>query len=123
MERAAVRSTDNVAEYLTEERCHILELSNDAADPAVSIARARVLPGVTTRRHRLHDTAERYVVLSGTGLVQVDGLESQAVCAGDVVWIPPGAGQSIHNTGDVDLVFLCICTPRFEWANYELLEE
>ena len=123
MKRAAIRKTGESAEYLTDERCHILELSNDGADPAVSIARARVLPGVVTRRHRLRDTAERYVVLGGAGQVRVDGLELQSVGAGDVVWIPPGAGQSIRNTGDQDLVFLCICTPRFDWSNYELLED
>ena len=30
------------AEFLTPEGCHILESWNDAADPAASIARARV---------------------------------------------------------------------------------
>ena len=37
------------AEVLTDERCHILELSNSPDDPEMSIARARVEPGVTTR--------------------------------------------------------------------------
>ncbi len=33
------------AEILTEERCHMLELSNSEDDPEMSIARARVLRG------------------------------------------------------------------------------
>ena len=33
-------------EYYFDEGCFILELSNSAADPDVSIARARVKPGV-----------------------------------------------------------------------------
>ncbi|MDJ0926318.1 MAG: cupin domain-containing protein [Gammaproteobacteria bacterium] len=123
MKNAAIKKTTEQAEYLTAERCHILELSNDDADPAVSIARARVVPGAVTRRHRLRDTVERYVLLSGTGLVEIDGIPAQPVCAGNVVWIPAGAAQRIRNTGDEDLVFLCICTPRFEWSNYEMLEE
>ena len=34
-------------EFFTEERCHILELANDATDPELSIARARVEPGAS----------------------------------------------------------------------------
>ena len=36
-------------EYYFEEGCFINELSNSDADPAVSIAQARVKPGETTR--------------------------------------------------------------------------
>jgi hypothetical protein len=52
-----------MSEYYTEERCYITELSNTPNDPDVSIARARVLPGVTTRWHRLRATTERYLML------------------------------------------------------------
>jgi len=120
--KPGVHRFDVAAEYFTDERCHILELANSAADPAVSIARARVEPGVTTKRHRVAGTAERYVVLEGAGRVQVDGMAVQDVGAGDVVIIPPGVTQAISNTGACDLVFLCICTPRFEWDNYDSLE-
>ena len=81
--------------------------------PAVSIARARVTPGVTTRRHRLAGITERYVILEGNGRVDVSGMTSQPVGPGDVVLIPPGCSQRITNTGRVDLVFLAVCTPRF----------
>jgi len=109
-------------EYFTDERCHILELSNGPDDPAVSVARARVEPGVTTKRHRVAGTTERYVVLEGVGRVSIEGMDEREVGLGDVVVIPPGVIQAIANTGDQDLVFLCICTPRFEWSNYESLE-
>ena len=117
-----IHSVDNASEYFTDERCHILELSNSVADPAVSIARARVEPGITTKRHRVAGTAERYVILDGSGRVHIEGMDERVVGAGDVVFIPPDAVQSISNTGERDLVFLCICTPRFEWDNYESLE-
>ena len=109
-------------EHLTEERCYILELSNSADDPQASIARARVLPGMTTRWHRLRDIAERYVLLEGRGEVEIGELAAHMVSVGDVVRIPPGCRQRIRNTGEVDLVFLAICTPRFEWSAYEDLE-
>lgn len=111
------------AEVLTDERCHITELSNTADDPGLSIARARVAPGVTTRWHRLAGIAERYVILEGRGRVEIGGLPPQEVGPGDVVLIPPQCPQRIANTGATDLLFLALCTPRFEWSAYEDVEE
>jgi mannose-6-phosphate isomerase-like protein (cupin superfamily) len=109
-------------EYYTDERCHILELLNSVDFPAASIARARVEPGITTKQHRVAATTERYVIMAGSGTAVVDGAQNREVGPGDEVVIPPGVTQSIINTGDCDLVFLCICTPRFEWDNYASLE-
>ena len=107
------------AEVLTDERCHILELSNSPDDSQMSIVRARVESGVTTRWHRVVDTLERYVILDGTGRVEVGDLAPQEVQAGDVVMIPPSVRQRIANVGAGDLVFLAICTPRFQPEAYE----
>ncbi|RPH39802.1 MAG: cupin domain-containing protein [Burkholderiales bacterium] len=117
-----LRRFDATAEYEIAERCAILELANDATDPAVSIARARVAPGVTTARHRLRGTVERYLILEGRGRVDVDGLPSAEVGPGDSVTIPAMCGQRIENLGDSDLLFLAICTPRFVPDCYESLE-
>ncbi len=105
-------------EYLTEELCYINELSNSHHDPAVSIAQARLEPGVTTRWHRLKHTTERYCILSGCGLVEIEGLAPTAVNSGDVVIIPPMCAQRVTNIGDDDLLFLAICSPRFEPHSY-----
>ncbi|WP_211234581.1 cupin domain-containing protein [Solimonas soli] len=115
----AVRRGDAQAERLTAERCYITELSNHDGDEAVSIARARVAPGVTTRWHRLRDIAERYVIVSGHGTVEVEGLPALRVARDDVVLIPAGHRQRIRNDGEQDLIFLAICTPRFRWDAYE----
>ena len=109
-------------EYYFDEGCFILELSNTLADPDVSIARARVKPGVTTRLHRLNDVVERYVMLAGSASVEVGGLPPQALSAGDVVIIPSQCPQRITNTGADDLIFLAICSPRFTRAVYEAME-
>lgn len=119
----AIITPDPSQAFDTEERCHILELSNTADDPDCSIARARVLPGVTTRWHRLKDTAERYVILQGRGRVEAGELAPREICAGDVVLIPPLCRQRIANIGEGQLVFLAICTPRFRQENYEDLEQ
>ncbi|QDT91796.1 cupin domain-containing protein [Gimesia algae] len=100
-------------EYFFEEGCFILEMSQADIDPEVSIARARVEPGRTTRFHRLKGTFERYIMLSGTGLVEVGNYEPTKVYPGDVVRIPPMTDQRITNIGDEDLVFLVICNPHF----------
>jgi mannose-6-phosphate isomerase-like protein (cupin superfamily) len=107
------------AEVLTGERCHILELSNSPDDPDMSIARARVEPGVTTRWHRVAGTLERYVILDGVGRMEIGNMPPQEVQAGDVVMIPPSVRQRIANVGAGDLVFLAICTPRFRPEAYE----
>ncbi|MEJ2685624.1 MAG: cupin domain-containing protein [Gammaproteobacteria bacterium] len=106
------------AEFETEERCAILESWNDPRDPDVSIARARVRPGVRTRRHLLMGTQERYLIVQGQGEVRVGTLAPKLVGPGDVVVIPPEVPQQITNTGKDDLIFYAICTPRFEQANY-----
>lgn len=113
-----IHCTQESQEYYFVEGCHILELWNDPLDPNCSVARARVNPGQRTRKHRLSGTVERYVILSGKGLVMVGELEPQPVVPGSVVLIPPGTDQSIENTSDEHLVFLAICTPRFQKAIY-----
>ena len=107
------------SEYFIDEGCHILEYSNSSQDEAVSIARARVEPGVTTRLHRLHGLTERYLILEGQGLVEVGDLKPTRVNPGDVVLIPALCPQRITNTGTADLVFLAICSPRFRPSQYE----
>jgi mannose-6-phosphate isomerase-like protein (cupin superfamily) len=111
--KADIRRADPSKEFATPENCFILELANDSGDPDVSIARARVLPGMTTEWHRVEGIDERYVIVRGRGRVEVGGLPPSDVSEGDVVRIPAGVLQRIANIGDEDLVFLCICTPRF----------
>lgn len=105
-------------EYFTSERCFILELSNSAADETLSIARVRVEPAVTTAWHSIDGTDERYVILEGSGEVELEGQPPQRVGVGDVVLIPGDMQQRITNTGDADLVFLAVCTPRFRPEHY-----
>ena len=116
--KARIIANEAAREYFFIEGCFITELSNSADDPDVSVARARLEVGKTTRWHYLRGTGERYVVLEGMGLVEVDDLPAHRVSAGDVVVIPPQARQRISNTGEGDLVFLAICSPRFTPAAY-----
>lgn len=109
------------AETRTRERCYIRELLNDPGMPQASLAECRVETGVTTELHRL-SVAEWYVIGRGRGRMEIGGGLPFEVSAGDVVSIPAGASQRIRNTGAGDLVFHCLCTPRFTPACYEALE-
>ncbi len=139
-----VRAADQ-QEYWFDEGCHITEWLNTDADPALSVARARVPAGSTTRWHRLADTVERYVILAGRGRVELrraaavtgaaaagsseatpmapqptPGLPFEAeLLPGDVVVIPAATDQRITNLGQADLVFLALCTPRFRANAYQ----
>ena len=111
------------SEFHTDERCYIIEMVNTDDDPALSIARARVEPGVSTCWHRLRGISERYVILQGRGRVELGDDFSRTVGPGDAVMIPPLCRQRICNKGAEDLVFLAICSPRFVPQAYEGLEE
>jgi len=113
---------DESDEFLTEERCHILELFNSSQDRTQSLARARVEPGVTTAWHRLIDTTEIYYILEGSGEVEIGESFIQQMEKGATVHIPANTAQRITNTGDTDLIFLCFCKPAFGPENYESLE-
>ncbi len=100
-------------EFFTAERLFITEIWNSATDNDVSIARARVEPGVTTALHYLDGVDERYIIISGKGIVEVQGLAPAKVSAGDIIEIPANKTQRITNVDESDLIFYCICTPRF----------
>lgn len=107
-------------EFATSERCFITELLNHPTRPDVSLARARVTPGVVTELHAL-DVEETYVIEMGGGMMEVGG-DRFRVGPGDSVLIPQGVSQRIENDGVTDLVFLCLCQPRFRSEGYVSLE-
>lgn len=74
-----------------------------------------------SRKNRLAERNSRYDRASLTncqGQAEVGDTPARNVGPGDVVTIPPGVAQRIHNSGSGDLVFLAVCTPRFEPACY-----
>lgn len=118
-----VAKNQAVEETPIRERCSVAELLNTRDKPDISVAKCRVKPGVITELHALKDAQELYVMLSGTG--RVDDGENPPLDVGpdDVVVISPNWPQRIENTGDDDLVFLAICTERFQPERYIVLEE
>ncbi|SAK95760.1 Germin subfamily 1 member 15 [Caballeronia hypogeia] len=67
-------------------------------------------PGAYVENH-VHKVQEQiYHVLSGEGVLTVDG-ERRLVRANDVTYIPPGVHHEFHCTGTDTLVFLVITSP------------
>ena len=63
---------------------------------------------VAPHRHRIQEQV--YHVLSGEGLMEIDG-EQQVVRTHDVIFIPPGVSHAIRNSGLGDLTFILVTTP------------
>ena len=108
--KPTIIKADSLKETATYERCSVAE--NYHSDE-VSVARATVKAGITTVAHHLKNVEEIYLITTGQGIVEVGDLPPTEVAEGDVVIIPAGVSQKITNTGKNDLVFTCICTPRF----------
>lgn len=111
----------NTREFYIRERLYIRELINDRGIGGFSLAEARVNPGVLTELHKL-SIDEWYVIQSGSGLIEVGDCAPAAVGPGDIIPIAAGLPQRIRNDGDQDLVFHCICMPRFTPDAYTALE-
>ena len=84
-----------------------------------SLAHAIVKPGDTSTPHKLK-TSEVYYILEGEGIMHIDD-EEQQVAPGQTVYIPPHAKQYIHNSGNIDLKFLCIVDPAWRVEDEEVL--
>ena len=118
MEKPNVITPSESKEYFTQEQCYILELLNSEKNEDLSIARARVLPGVQTEWHYLMHTSEYYLIIQGKGYMEISNEVTKEVCEGDIVVIPKGKNQRIKNIGKNDLIFYCICLPRWQSENY-----
>lgn len=118
-----IRDFEACDEIVAGDNTRLRELFNpleDALDLRYSFAVARVEPGGTTFLHRLA-TSEVYYILEGAGEMRIDD-ERCAVRAGQAVYIPPRATQQISNTGDGELVFVCIVDPAWRVEDEEILE-
>lgn len=118
-----IRRLEDCPEFIAGDACHLRELLNAKTDNRAyrySLARAVVKPGIKTKPHSLK-TSEVYYILEGKGRMHI-GEESGEVAPGDCIDIPPRAIQWIENTGNTDLVFLCIVDPAWCAADEVILK-
>lgn len=86
-----------------------------------SLAHAVVKPGEASLPHRLA-TSEVYYILEGNGIMYIDN-ERAEVGPGQTIYIPPHGVQSIRNTGENDLKFLCIVDPAWRAEDEEIVPD
>jgi mannose-6-phosphate isomerase-like protein (cupin superfamily) len=117
-----VKDISGIRSFVSGDGALLRELLHPAGDSVglrYSLAHAVVEPGRRTLPHRLAAT-EVYYILSGSGIMHVDG-ETREVRSGQAVYIPPGAVQLIENTGSVILSFLCVVDPAWRPEDEEVL--
>jgi mannose-6-phosphate isomerase-like protein (cupin superfamily) len=108
-------------EFLAGDHTRLRELLHPAKDSlklGYSLAHGLVDPGKSSLWHRLK-SSEVYYFLSGRGTMKV-GDESVAVEAGSVVYVPPGAIQSLVNEGSDAVEFLCLVDPAWRPEDEEV---
>ena len=109
-------------EILAGDRTILRELLHPSRDPAAigySLAHAKLARGTASLPHCLK-TSEVYYFVSGRGRMHVDG-ETTLVAGEQALYVPPGALQHVENTGETDLVFLCIVDPAWRMEDEEVL--
>ena len=65
-------------------------------------------PGVTIGEHEHKGNEEYYLILSGQGVMTLDG-EPHEVGPGDVAAVFPGGSHGLANTGDEVMRILVVC--------------
>jgi mannose-6-phosphate isomerase-like protein (cupin superfamily) len=121
-----VKQLDDCEEIVALDDTILREILNPKHEPAnlklgYSLAHAVVKPGASSSPHRFFEASEVYYILQGKGTMYVDD-ETADVRPGDTIYIPPRGVQHIENTGDSDLVFLCIVFPPWNPDAEELVE-
>jgi mannose-6-phosphate isomerase-like protein (cupin superfamily) len=104
--------------FVASDGCLLAEVihpTNDGTRADLSVARASLPPGQSTRPHLL-EFVEIYYVVSGQGIMHL-GEEQVPVEADSCIYLPPHTVQWLQNTSqDQDIVFLCICQPAYDAA-------
>ncbi len=86
-----------------------------------SIAEATVPIGITTLRHLHKSSEEIYHITQGRGKMRL-GEKYFSVSVGDTICIPTNTIHQIENTGDTDLVILCVCSPAYSHEDTVLVD-
>lgn len=121
-----VKRLNDCEEIIALDGTTLRELLNPRYDKAdlkldYSLAHAVVRPGQSSAPHRFLEASEVYYILQGRGRMHINN-EVSDVNVGDIIYIPPMAIQHIENTGDTDLVFLCVVAPSWYPDAEELVE-
>lgn len=117
------RTLSECEEFLAGDHTVLRELLHPAKQPVqvgYSVAHGRLAPGCRSKWHQLA-SSEVYYFIAGQGRFSV-AHEGQLVEGGSVVYVPPGAIQSLENIGTVDIEFLCLVDPAWRIEDEQVVE-
>lgn len=110
-------------EFIAGDRTRLRELLHPTKSDArvgYSLAHGYLEPGNRSLRHRLR-SSEVYYFLAGEGTLTIEE-HSVKVSRGAVIYVPPGAAQSLVNAGTDAIEFLCLVDPAWKMEDEEILE-
>ena len=116
-----IKDLKNCTEFIAGDNTILREILHpDKMDIELrySLAHAVIKPGNSSYLHALK-TSEVYYILEGEGEMFIED-ETEKVYPGHTIYIPPNAKQCIHNSGNTDLVFLCIVDPAWRAEDEEV---
>ncbi len=115
---------DDCVQFVTKDGSRIREIMapRNSMVERQSLAEAVVPVGGETHEHYHATSEEIYFMLSGEAEMWVEG-ETFRVRQGDSVALLPGNRHKIRNTGNTELVFLCICVPPYEHEDTVITEQ
>lgn len=116
------KNKDSQIEFEAGDKTKLKELIHPLRDGigiGYSLAEARLLPGDASLPHKL-SSSELYYILDGSGEIYVN-TNSQTISKGDIVLVPAFAEQFVKNTGNSNLVFLCIVEPYWKEQDEEII--
>jgi mannose-6-phosphate isomerase-like protein (cupin superfamily) len=118
-----VLRAERISPYVTRDGSSVREIAGPAPGNAAnqSLAEATVQPGGQTTEHYHRVSEEIYTVVSGSGRMRLDDLESE-LHPGDIVVIPPGSRHKLWSGPGEPLVVLCSSSPPYSHDDTVLTE-
>ncbi|MGQ0810242.1 MAG: cupin domain-containing protein [Nitrospiraceae bacterium] len=116
-------SLKDCQEFLAGDHTWLRELLHPDRSKAkvhYSLAQGRLESGQRSKWHRL-TSSEVYYFLTGVGVMLVDD-RAVDIESGSTVYVPPGAKQSLRNTGAGAIEFLCLVDPAWRLEDEDVLE-
>jgi len=110
-------------EFLAGDHTRLREIFHPAKHSlqlGYSLAHGTLRPGQRSKRHVL-TSSEVYYFIAGTGRFLLNGHEVP-VEAGTTLYVPPGGEQSLENTGEHAIEFLCLVDPAWKMEDEQVLE-
>jgi mannose-6-phosphate isomerase-like protein (cupin superfamily) len=101
--------------YITKDGSIIREMMHPKVHGNIgaSVAEATIPMGTETHSHMHTLSEEIYLVTSGAGRMQL-GDKYFDIHTGDTITIAPKTMHCVSNSGNTDLVIICVCVPAYE---------